>query len=67
MSYYDEHLDSQYYVGRKYHRQLMKVLWKLSKYLLTKLSIPDIHDLEDAIVMLERIYEEDEEQTNDEN
>lgn len=52
MSYYDEHLDSQYYVGRKYHRQLMKVLWKLSKYLLTKLSIPDIHDLEDAIVML---------------
>lgn len=65
MSYYDEHLDSQYYVGRKYHRQLMKVLWKLSKYLLTKLSIPDIHDLEDAIVMLERIYEEDTEDLED--
>lgn len=37
----------------------------MTKYLLTKLSIPDIHDLEDAIVMLERIYEEDIEDLED--
>lgn len=60
MSWYDKNLDSQYYVGRNYHRQLMKILWRLNKYLLTKLSIPDIHNLEDEIVKLETIYEQDE-------
>jgi len=45
MSYYGKWKDNQYYVGRNYHKQLMIVFWKISKYLLTKLSIPDIHDL----------------------
>ena len=65
MSYYGKWKDNQYYVGRKYHQQLMKVFWKISKYLLAKLSIPDIHDLEESIVQLERIYEEDEENLED--
>ena len=49
--------DCQYYVGRKYHQQLMRIFWRISKYLLTKLNIPDIHELENAIVELENIYE----------
>lgn len=54
--------ECHYYVGRKYHKALMRIFWTISKYLITKLSIPDIHNLEDEIVELERIYEgEDEE------
>jgi hypothetical protein len=35
----------------------MRIFWRISKYLLTKLNIPDIHELENAIVELENIYE----------
>lgn len=50
------------------HQALMRIFWRISKYLLTKLSIPDIHNLEEEIVTLERIYEEDfEEKENDRN
>ena len=59
MSNHCKNCECQYYVGRKYHQTLMRIFWRISKYLLTKLSIPDIHNLEDEIVMLERIYEED--------
>lgn len=57
-------LDCHYYVGTKYHKQLMRIFWRISKYLLTKLSIPDIHGLENEIVELEKIYEEETERRN---
>ena len=50
----------QYYVGKKYHFQLLKILWILAKYLLQKLSIPDISNLNDEIVKLQNIYESEE-------
>ncbi len=50
-------IDCQYYVGRQYHQQLMKVFWRLSKYLLKSLNISDYRNLEDEIVKLENIYE----------
>lgn len=59
MTNYCTNCDCKYYVGRKYHQQLMKVFWRINQYLLAKLSIPDIHELEDNIVELEKIYEED--------
>lgn len=52
--------DCQYYVGRKYHQQLMKVFWILTKYLLRSLNISDYRKLEDEIVELENIYESEE-------
>lgn len=57
MSNHCPYCESKYYVGRKYHHQLVKIFWRLEKYLLTQLSIPDIHNLEDEIVKLEQIYE----------
>lgn len=39
-------------------RQLIKILWIIQKYLLTKLAIQDIHHLDDEIVKLENIWEE---------
>lgn len=53
-------IDCQYYVGRQYHKQLMKVFWRLSKYLLRSLNITDYRNLEDEIVKLENIYESEE-------
>ena len=65
MSNHCKYCECKYYVGRKYHQTLIRIFWRISKYLLTKLSIPDIHNLEDEIVELERIYEEDEEGAED--
>ena len=42
---------------KQYHNQLMRVLWRIEHYLTTKLNIPDIHNLEDEIVELEKIYD----------
>lgn len=53
-------VNCQYYVGRKYHKQLMKILWIMFQYLITKLSIPDIRNLENNIVELENIFESEE-------
>lgn len=50
----------QYYVEKKYHSQLIKILWILAKYLLPKLSIPDISNLNDEIVKLQNVYESEE-------
>lgn len=50
----------QYYVGKKYHSQLIKILWILAKYLLRKLSITDIFNLNDEIVKLQNVYESEE-------
>lgn len=47
----------QYYVGKKYHTQIMRILWRIDKYLLTKLNIPDIYKLEDEIVKLQQIFD----------
>ena len=46
-----------YYVGKKYHNQIMRILWRIDKYLLTKLNITDIHNLEDEIVKLQQIFD----------
>lgn len=50
----------QYYFQKKYHYKLVKILWILEKYLLTKLSIPDIYNLANEIVNLQNIYESEE-------
>lgn len=42
---------------KKYHYQLMKILWRIYKHLTVKLSIPDIYDLETEITELEKIYD----------
>lgn len=41
----------------KYHRQLMKILWVISAYLLTRLDLSDYRRLEDEIVKLQNIYD----------
>lgn len=46
-----------FYVGKKYHAQIMRILWRIDKYLLTKLNISDIHNLEDEIVKLQQIFD----------
>ena len=43
-----------------YHYKLIKILWILEKYLITKLSIPDIYNLNNEIVNLQNIYESEE-------
>ena len=40
-----------------FFKQLIKILWIIQKYLLTKLEISDIHHLDDEIVKLENIWE----------
>lgn len=38
-------------------KQLIKILWIMQKYMLTKLAINDIHHLDDEIVKLENLWE----------
>lgn len=54
-----------YYVGKKYHNQIMRILWRIDKYLLTKLNISDIHNLEDEIVKLQQIFDCEKEDENE--
>lgn len=50
----------QYFNQKKYHYKLVKILWILEQYLITKLSIPDIYNLNNEIVNLQNIYESEE-------
>lgn len=54
-----------YYVGKKYHNQIMRILWRIDKYLLTKLNISDIHNLEDEIVKLQQIFDDETDNENE--
>ena len=49
--------DSMYYVGKKYHNQLIKILWEISR--VNKLSFVNQRKLDNLIVELENIFEED--------
>ena len=49
--------DSMYYVGKKYHNQLIKILWEISR--VNKLTFVNQRKLDNLIVELENIFEED--------
>lgn len=49
---------SEYLFIKRYHEQMMRILWRIYKHLTVKLSIPDIYDLETEITELEKIFEQ---------